>query len=152
MIHVTKQCHQMFFARLLVFLVIFWSNGFQGIGSFNFCYRQNIQKTNFCLSMEKLSILNYTVKLMYMLEQNFPCWMKWNGAFLFERQQTVFRSFAPAPIPQRVSISLLLYNKEWNTPPPLAAKKLSLLNNGSPQEILLLVVAKDTYINKRGCT
>ena len=73
--------------------------------------------------------------------------MKWNGAFLFERQQTVFRSFAPAPIPQRVSISLLLYNKEWNTPPPLlAAKKLSLLNNGSPQEILLLVVAcQDTH-------
>ena len=50
---------------------------------------------------------------------------------------------------ESVDISFALQQgMEWNTPtpPPLAAKKLSLLNNGSPQEILLLVVAcQDTH-------
>ena len=76
--------------------------------------------------------------------------MKWNGAFLFERQQTVFRSFAPAPIPQRECRYLFCFTTrngmEYTTTTTGSKETLSLEQWLTTRNTAALVVAcQDTH-------
>ena len=85
--------------------------------------------------MKKHNILNYTVKLVYMLEETNFSLDDMEEWCIFMWEANSFQVIRPSSLSHttttRVSISLLLYYKEWNTPPPphtgsTVTEKLSL--------------------------